>query len=153
MINKNLCFTYAYSAGTYADYFQTVTGAEEVSTNAINLDAAGIRIGGSKPPWWILRVGAAFATCVSMEFKLITATAADLTTGVKVVKSHRFVLAEIDAGGELVINEPLGHFDYQQFLGLEITPFTEATTGTIVSYLANGPETAVTDIDIEEAGS
>jgi len=152
MIDINLCFTYAYSAGTYADFFQTVTGAEEVSTNAINLDAAGIRIGGSKPPWWILRVGTVFATCVSMEFKLITATAADLTTGVKVVKYKRFVLANLTAGA-LLVNEPLGHFDYQQFLGLEITPFTQATTGTIVSYLSNGPETAVTDIDVEEAGS
>ena len=152
MIDINNCFTYAYSAGTNADFYQTVTGAEEVSTNVIHLDVAGIKIGGVRPPWWILKVGTAFATCVSMEFKLITATAADLTTGVKVVKSHRFLAAELTAGA-LVVNEPMGHFDYQDYLGLEITPFTEATTGTICSYLARGPESAVTDIDLVEAGS
>ena len=152
-IDINNCFTYAYSAGTYADFFQNISGAEEVSTNVINLDAAGIRIaGGSKPPWYIVRVGAAADACVSMEIKLITATAADLTTGVKVVKMHRFLQAQL-AAGALIINEPLGHFDYQQYLGMEFTPFTNDNSLTVCAYLSDGPETAVTDIDLVEAGS
>ena len=146
------CFTYAQSAGTDADFFQTVTGAEEVSTNVIDLDAAGLDVGGSNPPWWILRVGTVFATCVSMEFKLISATAADLTTGVKVLISVRVLAAELTAGA-LIVNQPLGHFSYQRYLGLEITPFTNATTGTIISGLMTGPDPAVTDIDIVEAAS
>jgi len=153
MLDIRTCFTYAYSDGSVSDFYQDVTGAEEVSSNVIDLDKAGIVIAGSaRPPWWILRVGTVFATCVSMDFKLITATAADLTTGVKVVASGRFLLAQLTAGA-LLINQPLGNFDYQRYLGLEITPFTNATTGTIVSYLADGPEPAVTDIDRVEPGS
>jgi len=153
MIDINTCFTYAYSAGTYADFYQNVSGAEEVSTNVIDLDVAGIKIaGGSKPPWYIMKVGTAADACVTMEIKLITATAAALNAGVKVIKYHRFTQGQL-AAGALIINEPLGHFDYQQYLGLEFTPFTNDNSLTVCSYLAAGPESAVTDIAITEAGS
>ena len=152
MIDKRMCFTYAYSAGTYADFYQDISGAEEVSTNAIDFDVAGIKIGGMRPPWWIVKVGTAADACVSMEIKLITATAAALNAGVKVVKMHRFLQAQLTAGA-LIVNEPMGHFDYQQYLGLELTPFTNDNSLTICSYLADGPESGVTDIDLVEAGA
>lgn len=152
MIDIKTCFTYAYSAGTYADFYQTVT-AEAKSTNVIDLTVAGIKIaGGARPPWLIVKVGTAAASCVSLEIKLLTATAANLTTGAKEVKLFRFLLAQMTAGA-LLINEPLGHFDYQRYLGLEFTPFTNLTAGTFLAYLQDGPESAVTDIDMVEAGS
>ena len=154
-IDINNCFTYAYSAGTQDDFFQAVT-AQAWSTNAIDLDAAGIRIaGGSKPPWYIVKVGTALATCVSMEIRLVTGTAltsGDISAGAKEVKIHRFLRATM-AAGALLINEPLGHFDYQRYLQVEFKPFTSATGGTFLAYLSDGPETAVTDIDLVEAGT
>ncbi len=152
MLDINTCFTYASSAGTAADFFQDITGAEEVSTNVIDLDVAGIRIAGGSPPWLILRVGTAANNCVSMEIKLITATASDLTTGQKQVKLFRFLQAQMTAGA-LLINEPLGHFDYQQYLGLEFTPFTNDNALTVASWLDTGPQPAVSDIDLVEAAS
>lgn len=152
MIDINTCFTYAKSAGTAADFYQDISGAEEVSTNKIDLDAAGIKIAGVNPPILIMRVGTAADNCVSMEIKLVTATASDLTTGQKVVKSFRFLRAEMTAGA-LIINEALGHFDYQQYLGFLFTPFTNDNALTVASWLDTGPQPAVTDIDLVEAGS
>lgn len=153
MIDKKLSFTYAYSAGNAADWYQDISGAAEVSTNYINLDVAGIRIGGgSKPPWVYCLVGIAANNCVTMEIKLVTATASDLTTGQKVVKYFRFTQAQMTAGA-LLINEPLGHFDYQQYLGMEFTPFTNDNALTVAAGLNDGPFPAVTDLGITEAGS
>ena len=152
MLDINTCFTYAFSAGDESDFYQDVTGAEEVSTNVIDLDVAGIRIAGGMPPWLIIRVGTVFATTVSMDFKLVTATAADLTTGQKIILSFRIALASLTAGA-LIVNAPLPHFDYQRYLGLEITPFTQATTGTIAAWLDTGPQPAVSDIGSIQAAS
>ena len=156
MWDTRTCFTYAYSAGTYADYYQAIT-ANAVSTNTLDLDAAGLAIaGGSKPPWLVARVGTASDAAVSIEIKLVTATAADLTTGQKQLKLFRFQggggTSQMTAGA-LLINEPLGHFKYQRYLGIEFTTFTDDTTLTIAVGLNDGPEFAVTDIDLVEAGS
>jgi len=153
MIDIKNCFTYAYSAGTIADYYQNISGAEEVSTNAIDLDVVGIKIaGGSKPPWVVMFVGTAADACVTMEIKLITSTAAALNAGVKVIKYWRFTQAQL-AANTLIINEPLGHFDYQRYMGFEFTPFTNDNSLTVCAFLAGGPEPAITDIAITEAGT
>lgn len=153
MIDINNCFTYAYSAGTYADFYQTINTTEEVSTNAIDLDVVGIRIaGGSRPPWIIVKIGTVIAgsSVTGMEIKLITATAAALNAGVKAVKSWNFVVGTLLAKA-LVVNEPLGHFDYQRYLGMEFSPVGGTGSGTICAYLAGGPESAVTDLANTEA--
>jgi hypothetical protein len=152
MVDINTCFTYAYSAGTVADFYQDISGAEEKSTNVIDLDVAGIKIAGATPPWLVVKVGTAADACVSMEMKLLTATAANLETGQRVINMWRFLQAQMTAGA-LLINNPLGHFDYQQFLGLEFTPFTTDNSLTVFAALMNGPEPAVTDVGSVQAGS
>jgi hypothetical protein len=152
MLDINTCFTYAYSAGTSADFYQDISGAEEKSTNEINLDVAGIKIGGANPPWWILRVGTAADACVTMEIKLLSATASGGETGQKVILMYRFTQAQMTAGA-LLINAPLPHFDYQQWLSLEFTPFTNDNSLTVASWLDTGPQPGVTDIGSTQAGS
>jgi len=131
MIDIRTCFTYAYSAGTYADFFQTVT-ADAASTNLIDLDVAGIKIaGGSKPPWLIARVGTAFATTVSINFRLQTDSASGFATTLRDVMTVRVPLANLDAAGDLAINQPIPHFDYQRYMRVYFDVFTNATAGTI----------------------
>jgi len=150
MIDLASCFTYAYSLGTQADFFQAVNTAEEVSTNTIDLGVVGIRIGGVKPPWIIGRVGVAMDVSTTIEIKLITSTAAALNAGVKAVKAWHFTAAQM-AANTLVINEPLGHFDYQRYLGLEFSCQGTGDATTFCAYLSEGPEPAVTDIALTEA--
>ena len=153
MYDVNTSFTYAYSDGSVSDHYQDMSGVESQSTNVIDLSAAGIKIAGAAHPQFLIaKVGVAATAGVSMELKLITATAADLTTGVKVVKMFRFLRAELTAGA-LIINEALGHFSYQRYLGLEFTPFTNNTDLTVAAYLSESAEPAVDDIDLVEAGS
>lgn len=152
MLDINTCFTYAYSAGTAADFYQDVSGGEEKSTNEIDLDVAGIKIAGANPPYLICRVGTAADNCVSMEIKLLTATATGGETGQKVVQSFRFLQAAMTAGA-LIINQPLPHFDYQQWLSLEFTPFTSDNSLTVCAWLDTGPQPAVTDVAMVQAAS
>ena len=143
MIDLKTCFTYTFSAGTFADYAETVTVAA-VSTNSINLDAAGIRIAGVKPPWLIVRTIAEFATVVSLGIKLITDSvepALDAATADDVMV-FRFAVGLLTAN-QLLINAPLPHFKYKKWLSIEWEPYTNATTGSIVAYLASGPESAI----------
>ncbi len=143
MIDLKTCFTYTYSAGTFADYAETVTTAA-VSTNSVNLDAAGLRIAGVKPPWLIVRTLAAFATIVSLGIKLITDSvepSLDAATATDVMV-QRFALSLLGEN-QLLINAPLPHFKYKKWLSIEWEPYTNATTGSIVAYLASGPESAI----------
>lgn len=154
MLDINTCFTYAYSDGSSGDFYQNIDGAEEVSENTLDLDVAGIKIAGVNPPWWIVKVGTAANNCTSQDIKLVTATNENLTSGQKVIASVRLLRGKLSAGA-LVINQPLPHFKYQKFLGLEITRFggSNDTTLTIASWLDTGPQPAVTDVGITEAGS
>lgn len=144
MIDLKTCFTYTYSAGTFADFAETVTEAA-VCANSINLDAAGIRIAGSKPPWLIVRTVAVFATIVSLGIKLITDSVEPVLDAATAddVMVFRFAAAVL-AANTLLINQPLPHFKYKKWLSLEWEPYTNATTGSIVAYLAAGPEPAIT---------
>lgn len=155
MIDIGCCFTYAYASGVIGDFYQDISGAEEVSTNAINLDVVGIKIGGVRPPWLHLFVGAAATAGVSMEFKLVDASADDLTTDVRYIKYWRFTRAspaQLTAGKQL-INEPLGHWDYQKYLGFEFKPFTACDSLTVIAWLDGGPMPGEATLPITEAGS
>jgi len=144
MIELKTCFTYAYSAGTFADYAETVTVAA-VSTNSINLDAANLRIAGANPPWLIVRTVAAFGTIVSLGIKLITDSVEPVLDAATAddVMIWRFALAVL-LENVLLINAPLPHFKYKKWITLEWEPYTNATPGSIVAYLAPGPESAIT---------
>ena len=153
MIDVNTCFTYAYSAGTYADFFQAIT-TDAASTNYLDLDAAGIRIaGGSKPPWIIMRVGTAEnGTATSLEIRLQTDSDSGFSTTLRDIKMWRFLSGQMTAG-KLLINEPLGHWKYQRYMRLYFNAFNTCGALTVVSYLGSGPESAETDIDLVQAGS
>lgn len=153
MIDVKTCFTYAYSAGTYADFYQAIT-TDAASTNVINLDAAGIRIAsGSKSPWIKMRVGTAESgTCTSLEIFLETDSAVGFATTKKQLKMWRFLQAQLTAGA-LLINEPLGNWKYQQYMRLYFNAYDTCAALTVCAYLAAGPDSAETDIDLKASGS
>jgi len=148
-------FTYDTSSPTagIAGFTQLVTAAA-ISVNVIDLDVAGISpVNPTKGPYLVIKVGAVdLATTVSMEIKLLSDTAAALTGAPTVVQMWRFLLADMTAGS-LLVNQMLPPFDYQRYLGLEFTPFTNNTAGGFIGYLADGPEPVATAPDNEEAGS
>lgn len=142
-------FTYDYSAGTYADYFQTVgDSGDEASTNIIDLGVAGIKIaGGKKSPWLIVRVGTAFATLTSLEILLETDSDSGFATNKKQILTWHFLAATMSVGA-MLINQPLPNFDYQRYLRLYFNVVgSSASAGTLFAGISDGPEEAVTDID------
>lgn len=146
MLEIDTCFTYAYSAGTKADYYEAITGAA-VSTNSIDLDAAGVMIGASKAPWLIVKVGTIFATMVSLGIKLITDSVEpvlDAATAIDVC-IWRFARARMTAGA-LLINQQLPPWEYRQWITMEWEPYTNGT-GSLIAYLAAGPEPAETVVE------
>lgn len=148
MIDIPTCFTYAYSAGTVADFKQSITG-DAASTNIIDLDANGIKIsGGSRPPWLICRVVDAFVTLTSLEILLQTDSDSGFATTPKDVAMGHFLLASMTAGAVL-INQPLGHWDYQQYMRLyfNVVGSDPGSGSSLVAYLSDGPESAETDLD------
>ena len=151
MYDINNVFTYAYSAGTNADNFQTITAAA-ASTNIIDLDSANIKLGAGKPMYIIARVGTAFATIVSLEIRLQTDTAAGFSTALKDYLLGRWLAAQMTAGA-LLLNIPMPVMEYQRYLRLYFKVFTSATTGTIFAALADSPEEAALQVDHVEAGT
>jgi hypothetical protein len=151
MFDKLNCFTYAYSAGTIADFYQAVT-ADAASTNLIDLDAANLNIAGGKPLFLVLQVGTAFATTVSVEVRLQTDTDSGFATAVKDHAVGRWALAALTAN-TLIHCAALPVMNYQRYLRLYFNVFTNATAGTIFAALSNGPESAVAQVDHVEAAS
>jgi hypothetical protein len=150
----NTCFTYTYGSGVIGDWDEAVTQAA-ISANYIDLDVAGIRISGARPPWLIVRTMTVFATVVSLGIKLITDSAIPVLDAVTAKDVMVYRIDVVTAGANaLIINAPLPNFDYQRYLALEYEPYTNATGGTLIGYLSSGPETAVTDIaNVVEAGT
>jgi hypothetical protein len=145
MIDLKTCFTYAYSAGTSADFFQAIT-SDAASTNIIDLDTAGISIAGARPPWVVVRVGTVFATLTSLEILLETDSDSAFGTTLKQVAKWELAAATMTAGA-LIVNQPIGNWDYQRYMRLKFNSVGSTGTGSVVAYLQDGPETAVTDID------
>ncbi len=146
MIDIPTCFTYVYSAGTFADFYEGVTAAA-LSVNYIDLDAADINpVGGSKPPWLVVVSYGTWATIVSLGIKLVTDSAIpvlDAATGDDIA-IWRFAIAVLNGTERLLINQPLPNFRYKQYLTVEYEPYTNGTGGSILAYLAGGPETSIT---------
>ncbi len=150
MKDINNHFTYAYSAGTEADFAQTVSG-DAISTNKLNLKKAAINIAaGKRPIYLIIRSKEAASGTGSVEFQLVTATAADGTTGQKTIQKWRFADTVMTAG-KLLVNQVLPVAKYQQYLAIYFNIFT--TTGKFEAYLSDSPESAETDLDQENTGS
>jgi hypothetical protein len=144
------CFTYAYSAGTFADFTQAIT-SDAASTNIINLDAAGIRIaGGSKPPWLVCRVVTAEdgTLATSLEIALETDSDSGFATTRRQINIWNIPAARTQTAGNILINQPLPHLIYQQYLRLYFNAVTTAAALTVCAWLAAGPESAVSDFDL-----
>lgn len=145
-------FTYAFSLGTNADNFQTVTAAA-ASTNIIDLDSANIKLGAGKPMYIIARIGSVdWATIVSLEIRLQTDTAEAFGTADKDYILGRWALAQLTAGS-LLLNIPMPVMQYQRYLRLYFAVFTSNTAGTIFAALADSPEEHALQVDHVEAAS
>ncbi len=150
MIDIPTCFTYSYSAGTFADFTQAIT-TDNPSTNVLNLDAANIAIaGGSKPPWLVVRVITAEngTLATSLEIALETDTDSGFSTAKKQHRIWNIPAARCQTAGNLLINEPLGHWKFQQFMRLYFNCVTTAAALTIIAFLASGPEPAENEYDL-----
>lgn len=151
MYDINNVFTYAYSAGTNADNYQTIT-TDNNSTNAIDLDSANIKLGAGKPMYIIARVGTIFASIVSLEIRMQTDTDSGFATALKDYILGRWLLAQLTASA-LLLNIPMPVMQYQRWLRLYFNVFTTATTGTIFAALADSPEEAALQVDHVEAAT
>ena len=150
MIDIATCFTYAYSAGTFADFTQAIT-ADAASTNILDFDAANIAIaGGSKPPWLVVRVVTAEDGTLgtSLEIALETDTAAGFATAKKQHRIWNIPAARCQTAGNILINEPLGHWNFQRYMRLYFNAVTTAAALTIIAFLASGPEPAENEYDL-----
>lgn len=148
MIDIRNCFTYEYSAGTFADYAQSLTG-DAASTNVINLTANAIVMAGmSKPPWLIVRVVEAFVTLTTLEIALETDTDSGFATALKEIMTWNFALASMTAGA-LLINQPFGHWKIQQWIRLyfNVTGSDPGSGSSLIAYIAEGPEPAEVAVD------
>lgn len=151
MIDIRNCFTYAYSAGTFADYIQLITG-DANSTNAIDLTANAIVMAGmTKPPWLIVRVGTvAIDLVTSIEIALETDTVVGFATNLKEIMTWNFALAKLTAGA-LLINQPFGHWKVQRWIRLYFNVVGTSCSGAagqgLIAYIAEGPEPAEVAVD------
>jgi hypothetical protein len=131
---------------------QAVT-ADAASTNLIDLDAAGVNVGGAKKGLYIvIKSTVAFLTTVSIEIQLQTDSDSGFATTLKEIQAWRFLLAQMTAGA-LLVNQALPVWSYQRYLRLYFNVFTDATAGSFFAALSDSPEAHQTDLDLEMAGS
>lgn len=149
MFDAENCFT-LQTDGTYDQDFT----AEAISTSVIDLGNTGIDLANpARPIYIVIRVGTAVTTSVSVEIKLINDSTVDLATSEKEIAMWRFTLANLTAG-KLLVNQmiPVGTMQYQ-YLGLQITPFTNAGAGSLFAFLTDSPETAESHVELVQAAS
>ena len=152
MHDINNSFTYAYSAGTDADFLQNVNQSE-ISTNVIDLDTTlGISIVGSKGPYLIIKCPTAGATSGSIEMQLISSTHADLTSGTSdIIGMWRFTHT-VMAAGTLLVNQQLPIGKYRKYLGIKFISWTTTCAG-VEAFLSDSPETPASIPSSVTAGS
>jgi len=156
MFDANNCFT-IQTDGTLV---QAVT-ADAASTNIIDLDVAGLNIAaGARPIYLILKAITPDSSggCVSMEVFLETDSDSGFATTKKEIQMWRFLGNNSGSGsqltaGALLINQPLLVANYQRYVRLYFNAWTNAIALTFFGALADGPESAQTDVDLEVAGS
>jgi len=155
MMDVNNCFTYAYSAGTHADFEEACTTSAQL-TNILDLIGAAapttIRIGeGKKAPYLKIKVTTAFAGAASgVEFKLFTHTAVDVSAGKEIWATGTLAVAQLALGTVIQIALPPGK--YSRYLGIDYVAISEAATGgEIVAWLDENAEPDVTLFDMDDA--
>ena len=152
MIDIKNCFTYAYSAGTFADFKQNVN-TDENCTSPIDLDTdAGLNIVSHKGPYLVIKSIDAAASTGTIEFRLISSTEEALTGGTTVIVAMwRFTDTQM-AAGALLVNQQLPIGIYYQYLGIHFNIYTTTCAG-ILAYLSDAPEPAETVLGNTQAGS
>jgi len=154
MIDIKNCFTYAYSAGTFADFYQNVA-ADAESTNVIDLWAqtslqtgeAGLRITGKNGPYLIVKTFAVNPdTGISLNIQLCSSTSTTVSSAY-IIAQYRFLTANMAASattGALLINQQLPIGKYYRYLGIYFNVFTSfgAATLYLCAYLSDAPERA-----------
>ena len=79
---------------------------------------------------------------------MTSSTAADGTTGAKQIMEVRYLTTQLTIN-TLMINQPFPHWDYQQFLSFfSVIHGSNDTALTVNSWIADGPEPAITDLDV-----
>lgn len=153
MFDVSNVFTYAYSDGTIADFFQTIT-ADAASTNYIDLKVGDLNIaGGSKKAYIVAYVGTVdFGQIASLEIRLETDSNTNFSTTKKDILLGRFALSDLTAGA-LLLNVPFPVVKYQRYMRIYFNVFTSANAGKIMVAITDGPESAVAQVDHVEAAS
>jgi len=148
MLDINLCFTYAYSLGTVADFYQTITGDDD-STNYIDLDAANLDIASGRPCYLIVRVGEAFVTMTSLDIKLETDTDPGFAVNLLDVQTWNILTENLTAGA-VVVNQALPVQKYQRYVRIywNVIGSSAGSGSTICAYLSTGPESAFAQLDL-----
>ncbi len=156
MMDVDNCFTYAYSAGTFADFeFDTDTQANQELPNVLDLIGAAspstIRIGeGKKAPYLIIKVTEAFAGAVSgVSFILYTHTAADVSGGKAIYDTGILNVSQLTLGQIIQIALPAGK--YSRYLGLDMLLGSEQTSaGKVVAWIDENAEPDVALLDMDD---
>lgn len=119
----------------------------EVIAAAIDLDAAGARIGVGTPQMYlVINVQTAFASggAATVQFRLVsdsTDPASSDGTETRHWQSEIFTMAELTAGKKLIVPLPSGDLSpYERYLQLQVVTATATTTaGTINAFLTSQP--------------
>ena len=149
MLDVNNCFTYAYSAGTHADFTQAIT-ADAASTNVIDLwgsttlvtGETDMAIVGAQGPYLIVKAIVLSTTSVSINFQLVSSISTTMS-GASIVAQYRFLTAQMTAG-KVLVNQQLPVGRYLRYLGMYFNVFTSDTTLEVVAWLSDTPEPAET---------
>lgn len=146
-IDVATCFTYAYSAGTHADFYQNINGDEE-STNVIDLWGVDtlpsgntwIELTGSGCPYLICKSIAAGSGGTYLQAGLVSSTSTTLS-GATVVCVYKIALGAITAGA-LLVNQRIPAGRYYRYLGLYFDIDT-TTCAQFLAHLSPEPEASV----------
>lgn len=149
IIDLNNCFTYAYSAGTIADYFQTIR-QDAASTNYIDLDAANLNIAAGKPIFLIVLVGTAFVRLTSLDIRLESDTDPGFGTALKQINTWNVAIANLITAGACVVNQALPVQIYQRYMRIYFNVIdTNPDSGsTICAFLSESPWNAFSQLDL-----
>ena len=144
MLDVKNCFTYAYSAGTAADFEQAIcnAGAAEASTNLIDLGVDGVDLVGDNLPYLVVKSTEICAgTGTTLTITLENDTAVGFNTALKQVFSTGAIPKARTTAGTILVNQQLPAGRYSRYMRLMFTgDNTFETTGKVVAYLAASPE-------------
>jgi hypothetical protein len=104
---------------------------------AIDLIAAPTDLGEGNPLHWVVQLGAAVTGGTSVEFQLVTADNAALSSNpVVLVSSGAVAVADLTLNRR-VLAVQLPKANYKRYLGLRVVRVGTSTTGTVTSFITD----------------